>query len=181
MKTIIFTLLISISTFSYANMDQINPNPQSVVEKSRTEIIKLTQELKEKILLQVNKKFVNAESKKFKSKDTDYKYFADLYFILSENLILCHTQSKYGDSQCFKESLKDKINDNDILETVTRTYSESIDEKETLANRIKMDLYLANYYFFISKVFSDCNISDIENRNECLKKIDFLVEQVTFN
>lgn len=181
MKTIIFALLISFSTFSYANVDQINLNPQSVVEKSKTEIIKLPQEIKQKILVDVNKKYVSAESKNFKERATDYKYFTDLYFILSENVILCHTQSKYGNPQCFKEALNGRITDNDILETVTKTYNESIDEKETLANRIKMDLYLANYYFFVSKVFSDCNISDNEKRNECLKKIDFLVEQVTFN
>ncbi len=184
MNKIIFAIIaFVISNVALANIDRNAFKEYSQVEIASDAseiIISLPDDLRQDILTKVDAHFVKSEAENYKDKAADYSLYAELYFTISEAILTCHTQSIFGDKDCLTNELRKNVEEKTI-KMIVDNYASSIDVNNPIEDRIKDDLYFINYYFFMSKVFSQCNISDNVQRNECMANVSFLVEQVKFD
>ena len=184
MNKIIFALI----AFAVSNVTQANIDKNAFKEYSQVEIandakeviISLPDDLRQDILSKVEAHFVKSEKQKYKNKNAEYSLYAEIYFSISEAILKCHTIGIFGDKECLTDELRKNIEENTI-KMIVDSYASSIDENSPIEDKIKDDLYFINYYFFMSRAFSLCNISDNEQRHECMGNVSFLVEQVKFD
>lgn len=184
MNKIIFTIIaFVISNVALANIDRNEFKDYSQVEIANDAsevIISLPDDLRQDILSKVEANFVKSEKQKYKDKAAEYSLYSEIYFTISEAILICHTQSIFGDKDCLTNELRKNIAESTI-KMIVDNYASSIEVNSPIEDRIKDDLYFINYYFFMSRAFSQCNISDDAQRNECMANVSFLVEQVKFD
>ncbi|MDP2395399.1 MAG: hypothetical protein Q8M44_00390, partial [bacterium] len=158
MNKIIFALIISLFTnVCIADIDlksTFADYSKTKIKNSDTKIVlSLPNYLKTNILKRVNKNFLKMEIQNHKDKDYEYNIHSEIYFTISEAILICHTQSKYGDTDCLTNELRKNV-DESTIKMIVNNYASSIDVNSHLAERIKNDLYFINYYYFMSKIFS---------------------------
>jgi hypothetical protein len=140
---------------------------------SKDAINTLPEIYKNQLLDEVNKSYIKSEKESYGNKEYDYTTRTLLYQLMSMFVIDCHNDDKFHYSSCFYNKTVN-ITHNEMLAPIAKKYISAIDNSASLDEKAKVSLYFANYYKFMSRVYSDCNKEDILVRIECLNKVTFI-------
>lgn len=134
--------------------------------------MRLSPEAMLEIVELVNGNYENSVSLKHKKEMDVFKSLTIYYDSLQKSIMGCNKNEVYGDVSCIINSLSSF--DKRLQEKARISYTELSKYASTIEEKIFSDFYLVNYYYFMSKVYSECNIRDKSQRLDCLCNVNFL-------
>lgn len=184
MKKIIFIVFFAlIPVFAQASMGKndfsVPVSNADTLENETTESyeLRLTPELMEEIISSVNDNYVASKNMKHKKESDVFATISFFYDGIYNSIIKCNEQELYTDAECVINNLTDFRDE--LKNSARTTYSGLISDANSKEEKISTDFYLINYYYFMSMVYSECSIKNLQKRLDCLGNIQFLEVQIT--
>jgi len=169
---IILSLFPCLAFANLGNSEQIQSDLKAETLAMPSIHLELTAESMLNIIELVNKNYINSLNLKHKDEAKVFAILSNFFDRLQKSIMTCNESDVYGDLNCVSTNLSDMRVE--LLEKAKITYSGFVGENTDKKHKVTTDFYAINYYYFMSKVYSECSIKDEENRLKCLGDIPFL-------